>query len=93
MDKYIIDGVEYSYGEEVEVGDDGDWDKRIFVGYIKNATEPIICVTDYYEEEFKNGDEFRTINWKYIRKIQPTLSGRKAKLILEDGTEYSVTVK
>ena len=25
MDKYIIDGVEYSYGEEVEVGDDGDW--------------------------------------------------------------------
>ena len=72
MDKYIIDGVEYSYGEEVEVrGNDGfDWDKRIFVGYIKNATEPIICVTDYYEEEFKNGDEFRTINWKYIRKIQ-----------------------
>ena len=93
MDKYIIDGVEYSYGEEVEVSDDNDWVKRIFVGYIKNAKDPIICVTDYCEEEFKNGDEFRTINWKYIRKIQPTLSGRKAKLILEDGTEYSVTVK
>lgn len=42
MDKYIIDGVEYSYGEEVEVRNDydGDWCKRIFVGYIKNAIEP-----------------------------------------------------
>ena len=108
MDKYIIDGVEYSYGEEVEVGDDGDWDKRIFIGYIKNAILPIICVDIYYEEQFKKGKEFVTINWKHIRKIQPTsykgssgrfiygeqpLSGRKAKLILEDGTEYSVTLQ
>ena len=108
MDKYIIDGVEYSYGEEVEVGDDGDWDKRIFVGYIKNATEPIICVSDCYEKEFKDGEVFDIVNWEHIRKIQPTsykgssgrfiygeqpLSGRKAKLILDDGTEYSVTVE
>ena len=93
MDKYIIDGVEYSYGEEVEVSDDGTWGKRIFVGYIKNAILPIICVDIYYEEQFKKGKEFVTINWKHIHKIQPTLSGRKAKLILEDGTEYSVTVK
>lgn len=95
MDKYIIDGIEYSYGEEVEVVNDydGDWEKRIFVGYIKNATEPIICVSDDFENKFKNGDNFYTYEWRYIRKIQPTLSGRKAKLILEDGTEYSVTVE
>lgn len=29
MDKYIIDGVEYSYGEEVEVRNDGDWCKNV----------------------------------------------------------------
>ena len=95
MDKYIIDGVEYSYGEEVEVrgNDSFDWDKRIFIGYIKNATEPIICVSDTFEKEFKNEDKFDIYTWGKIRKIKPTLSGRKAKLILEDGTEYSVTLQ
>ena len=93
MDKYIIDGVEYSYGEEVEVRCNGDWVKRIFVGYIKNSQEPIICVSDGFEYQFKNGDKFDTYEWKYIRKIQPTLSGKKAKLILEDGTGYSVTIE
>ena len=92
MDKYIIDGVEYSYGEEVKVSDDGTWGKRIFVGYIKNAILPIICVYDS-NEKFKNGNKFDITIWKYIRKIQPTLSGKKAKLILEDGTEYSVTLQ
>lgn len=94
MDKYIIDGVEYSYGEDVEVRDNDsfDWDKRIFVGYIKNSIEPIICVSDCYEKEFKDGEVFDIVNWEHIRKIQPTLSSRKAKLILDDGTEYSVTV-
>ena len=93
MDKYIIDGVEYSYGEEVEVRNDGYWCKRIFVGYIKNAIEPIICVSDTFEKEFKNEDKFDIYTWGKIRKIQPTLSGRKAKLILDDGTEYSVTLQ
>ena len=93
MDKYIIDGVEYSYGEEVEVRNDGYWCKRIFVGYIKNAIEPIICVSDPFEKDFKNEDKFDIYTWGKIRKIQPTLSGRKAKLILDDGTEYSVTLQ
>ena len=93
MDKYIIDGVEYSYGEEVEVSNGGYRYKRIFVGYIKNAKDPIICVTDYYREEFKNGEKFDINYYTHIHKIQPTLSGRKAKLILEDGTEYSVTLQ
>ena len=93
MDKYIIDGVEYSYGEEVEVRNDGYWCKRVFVGYIKNAIEPIICVSDTFEKDFKNEDKFDIYTWGKIRKIQPTLSGRKAKLILDDGTEYSVTLQ
>ena len=93
MDKYIIDGVEYSYGEEVEVRNDGYWCKRIFVGYIKNAIEPIICVSDTFEKDFKNEDKFDIYTWGKIRKIQPTLSGRKAKPILDDGTEYSVTLQ
>ena len=92
-DKYIIDGVEYSYGEEVEVSNSGYLYKRIFVGYIKNATEPIICVVDSFENQFKNGDKFQTIVWRNIRKIQPTLSGKKAKLILDDGTELNVTIE
>lgn len=94
MDKYIIDGIEYSYGEEVEVSlNDHDWEKRIFVGYVKNAIQPIICVSSGHKEKFKNGIVFDIVYWKHIRKIQPTLSGRKAKLILEDGTEYSVTLQ
>ena len=90
MDKYIIDGVEYSYGGEVDVRNDGYWCKRIFVGYIKNAIEPIICVSDTLEKEFKNEyeiigywkgskektlkDKFDIYTWGKIRKIQPTLS-------------------
>ena len=93
MDKYIIDGVEYSYGEEVEVRNDGYWCKRIFVGYIKNTIEPIICVSDTFEKEFKNEDKFDIYTWGKIRKIKPTLSGRKAKLILDDGTEMNVTIE
>ncbi len=118
MDKYIIDGVEYSYGEEVEVRDSNsnDWEKEIFVAYIKNAFDGICCVQD--RERFKKGICFDVSFWKYIRKLQPTqikgvtqihinnpdgsistydiaqsLSGRKAKLTLDDGTEYSVVVE
>ena len=96
MDKYIIDGVEYSYGEEVEVSDDGNnWYKRIVVGYIKGSYNPIITVCPYFIDDFKNGDKFSTACYEYIRKIQPTqsLSGRKAKLILDDGTEMNVTIE
>lgn len=86
MDKYIIDGVEYSYGEEVEVSMDcKKWFKRVLIGYIQNAV-----LTPYITNGLDD-DKLKYL-WIHIRKIQPTLSGRKAKLILEDGTEYSVTV-
>ena len=80
MDKYIIDGVEYSYGEAVEVSDDSkEWKISKIVGVDSSRSYPIIT------EEHGN--------FLKVRKIQPTLSGRKAKLILDDGTEYSVTVE
>lgn len=93
MDKYIIDGIEYSYGEEVEVScENRHWETRYFVGYIKGADCPIMCVSAISEEDYLDKSKFLTYPWAFIRKIQPTLSGRKAKLILDDGTEYSVTV-
>ena len=74
MDKYIIDGVEYSYGEEVEVRNDGYWCKRIFVGYIKNAIEPIICVSDTFEKA------------KLKKKIP--LNTSFSGLLIDSATEY-----
>ena len=156
MDKYIIDGVEYSRGEEVEVSDldiPMRWIPRKFISYQPERENYRVRVEDVENGIFQN--------YKYIRKIQPTqckidydapknlfdaevskyfseiekylystnsielnafgkqrifnafkyaykdikedillrnylskpLSGRKAKLILEDGTEYSVTVE
>lgn len=80
MDKYIIDGVEYSYGDIVEVSDDGkEWKISKIVGVDNSRNYHIIT------EEHGN--------FLKVRKIKPTLSGSKAKLILEDGTEYSVTVE
>lgn len=95
--KYIIDGVGYEYGEEVEVRDystfdSPNWETRILVGYIQGASSPFIVVSGNFYNDFRNGKEFDVTFYNYIRKIQPTLSlsGRKAKLIL-DGTEHTVT--
>lgn len=82
--KYIIDGVEYEYGEEVEVDDLTTtlWKKTIIFGIDSSKKYPIITEDGYYLK---------------IRKIQPTLtqptpslSGRKATIIL-DGVEHTVT--
>lgn len=80
MDKYIIDGVEYCQGEEVEVLDSktGVWLLDILQGVDSSQVRKFLCVSGH---------------WEFIRKLQPTLSGRKAKLTLDDGTEYSVVVE
>ena len=73
--KYIIDGVEYEYGDEVEVSDDNtDWMKRIFVSYIKGMSSPVLTVTVNSMDSFKDGGDFNISDYTYIRKIQPTLS-------------------
>lgn len=105
MDKYIIDGVEYYQGEEVEVRDfiDSDWEKDFLYG-IDSSVCKFVCESG---------------NWKYVRKLQTIIktetsnqihitipndrnyiytisllpSGRKTKLTLDDGTVYSVVVE
>lgn len=97
MDKYIIDGVEYCQGEMVEVKqkDGRIWYKRIFLGALKhNISYIIICVEHTDEQKFLEYGSFSICNWEQIRKLQTKpLSGRKAKLTLDDGTEYSVVVE
>lgn len=83
MDKYIIDGVEYSYGEEVEVRDydNEDWIHDFIIGLNSSSIHKLICKME---------------KWKQIRKLQPTQytgTSRKAKLILDDGTELNVVVE
>ncbi len=59
MDKYIIDGVEYSQGEEVEVRDydNEEWIHDYIIGVNSNLTHKFICKME---------------KWKQIRKLQPT---------------------
>lgn len=66
---YVVNGETYHYGEEVEVSDydnDALYDKRILV-----FTDSILimCVSDGYEEAFKEGKKYYTCWWKHIRKL------------------------
>ena len=88
MQKFIIDGVEYSYGERVIVDEECE---RILVGYIENAAYPIICVANDCEEDFKKGEIFNTRTWVTIKKLHP-LSGRKITFTL-DGKEYNAVIE
>ena len=60
----------FTYGEEIEVSDRGeDCAKRIFVGFNDGATYPYTCVDSDHEDDFKNGREYGTCNWKHARKL------------------------
>lgn len=87
MQKFIIDGVEYSYGERVGV--EGGY-TRILVGYIENAEFPIVCVDMDNEVNFKQGKRFHTHLWCTIKKLP--LSGRKITFNL-DGKEYNAVIE
>lgn len=87
MDKYIIDGVEYSRGEEVEVGDKPfgfKWYVRKFISYQPERENFKIKTDNFGSGTFEN--------YEFIRKIKSPLSGRKAKLTIDDGTEMNVTI-
>jgi len=107
-DKYIIDGVEYSYGEEVEVR------QSVYEGW-----EQVKLIEPELGNYTTIDEHGNYCSYKYIRKVQPrcehvefvmcdkcspgkcfnaitqptqTLSGQKAKLTLGDGTELNVTI-
>jgi hypothetical protein len=58
-------------GELVEVSDDGKhWLKRIFVEYRPNAPFPYICVYRDDKTKFYSRKKYRTMCWRYARKIE-----------------------
>lgn len=117
--KYNIDGVEYEYGEEVEVtNDDITWHKETFIHHwvgeygqniiiVEKDTFPYIRkvrpktnkerVIEYLDGAIKQGStlpvmaqNLAEIFDEIYERRTPSLSGRKATLIL-DGAEHTVT--
>ena len=57
-------------GEVVLIDDNGDdFAPRIFVKYNKYSKHPFECVIPIDEEEYKQGKEYRTNNWRYCKQI------------------------
>jgi hypothetical protein len=67
-----MDKSEFQYGEMVEVQDRGNhvWEERIFMGSIKKAMSPFICVAYGCNDEFYQGCCVRITAWQLIRKIK-----------------------
>jgi hypothetical protein len=61
---------EFKIGELIEVGRENKevWEKRYFI--MNSLNNEFVCVADYDEERFKNGQNFNTYVWKYARKIK-----------------------
>lgn len=69
----------FDYGEKIEVSNDKEiWNKKIYVGYILGAKNPYICV-GIDEENFKRGEKFEIIGWKYARSLS-----EKHKAVIDD---------
>jgi len=68
------------YGKYVYVRDSGkdEWIKRIFVD---EYFEGVFVVDSYYEDEFKSGDLYSPICWKYWKPIP--IEDIKTKVTLE----------
>lgn len=80
---------EFKEWEWVEVSDDWiNWGKRIF---IYNTRNTIICVNPYCVDDYQNWNNFLPTSHKYMRKIQPTLSGKKVTVEI-DGNKYQATI-
>jgi len=57
-------------GEVVLIYDDGDdFEPRIFLKYNKGTNEPFECVAKSHEGEYRNGESYETITWKFCRRI------------------------
>lgn len=68
----MIESLAFKYGEEIEVRDEEDekWVTKIFVGYSNYHFSPITCVSDAYEEEFKDKEKVNICPWNYARKLK-----------------------
>ena len=65
-----LDGIP-KYSDIVLVSNDGvNWTERVFIEYIKGATNGVICVAEQTEEMFYRKGCFDIENWKYFR-IKP----------------------
>jgi hypothetical protein len=64
------------FGEEVWVSNESIEDainkkiKRVFLGEIKQAESPFVCVFDSNEESFKRGETVPICDWRFIAKIE-----------------------
>ena len=83
---WMFEGYAFEFGEEIEVSNDGlCWCERIYVGYIDGAGLPYICVVDGCEKDFKNGNRYVVLSWRYARPIQ------KKHTIIIDGKEIEIS--
>jgi hypothetical protein len=74
------------YGELIEVryNSDYDWEKRICIGVCSNGA---VCVSNSFNDYFKEGKSYNTCIWAEWRKIEPkeekldiSLNGEKIDL-------------
>lgn len=57
-------------GEVAEVSDyKVDLEPRIFLKYNIGTDEPFECVAKGHEEEYRNGEPYKTITWKLCRRL------------------------
>ena len=63
--------INFKYGEKVSVreSDNEEWQERIYVGTIEGIPFPHFTVNTFFEEEFAEGKDFITSNWKQIKPL------------------------
>ena len=66
-----FEGYAFEYGEKIEVGNvPGNWQKRIYIGYIDGIYCPYIAVYGDHEKLFREGKEFNIFFWRYARPLR-----------------------
>jgi len=72
----------FKRGDKVSVrqSDDEEWYEAIYVGTIEGITFPYFTVRIYDKEQFAEGRDFRTIEWKQIKAVEPTSTNQVIKL-------------
>ena len=66
---------------EVRNYEDYGWKRRMFVEVTENGK--YICVADVDERKYRQGKEYRTMEWKYMRELEEMKLFRQ-KFFLED---------
>lgn len=67
----MLEGYAFEYGDEIEVNsDEGQWERKIYVGYVDGSRHPYQCVSKYFRQYFNNGKNFVIDSYKHARPIK-----------------------